>query len=495
MSNDWPSPFQPVAPPPPPPPEPPVQPAPSQPAGPSNNAKLLVGGLALTAFVLIALIGVYFWAGSKPAPTAEPSPTPTQVAHASTPPPATATAAPTATASIAAPTGAPASPTPSGTAPGTPPSGPSTTPNADIAAQVNQVMAQVPPIRELDPLRDTPLQVISRDDFHDFVQNEFTDQVDPVQLAAQQRLLQRLGLLPDDANLEQLMIDLQSGAAAAFYRPDNQTMYVIDDGTPFDAAERWYVSHEYTHALDDQHFQIGANTITDPSESDAALAQLGVIEGDATTTMQLWAQQYLSLQELIEISLLSFNGEDLQMLDSMPPYLVRQLTFPYQEGFTFISGLQTQQGWDAVNQALQSYPPSTEQILHPDKYAAHEAPITVQLDDPTADLGGGGWKQTYIDTFGELNMQMWVAGGEQPNSPIPGLPIGAWPHAADVAGWGGDRVAMWERDESGSWAIAWKTAWDMSTDADEFEARRPSFRRCWTASRASFAPPIRKSFC
>jgi hypothetical protein len=432
---------------------------------------LLVGGLALTAVVLIALIGVYFWAGTKPAPTAQPSPTPTQVAQASTPPPATATPAPTATATTAAPTGSPASPTPAETATGTPTTGPSTTPNADIASQVNEVMAQVPPIRQLDPLRDTPFQTISRDDFHAFLRDAFKKQVDSDLLAAQQRLLQRLGLLPDDANLEQMLIDLQSGAASAYYRFDNQTMYVIDNGTPFDATERWFVSHEYTHALQDQHFQVAANRVTDPAESDAALAQLSVVEGDATTTMNLWAQQYLSLQELIEISLLSVNGEDLQLLQSMPPFLVRQLSFPYQEGLSFVSRLQTAQGWDAVNAALQNPPPSTEQILHPEKYTTHEAPVDVQLTDPTADLGGGGWKQTYLDTFGELNMQMWVAGGEQPDSPIPGLPVGEWPHAADVAGWGGDRVAMWERDESGSWAIAWKTAWDTSTDADEFEAR------------------------
>jgi hypothetical protein len=433
--------------------------------------KVLIGGLAATAILLVVLIGAYIWAGNQPAPTSNPSPTPTQIAAASTPPAAT-TPGQTKTAPAQTPTPTTASPTPSETATSAPTgSSPSPTTNPDILAQVNEVMTQVPPIRELDPLRDTPLKIQSRQEFHDFLQEAIKDQTDPDLLAAQQRLLQRLGLLPDDADLEQMLIDLQSGAAAAYYRFDDQTMYVIDDGTPFDAAERWYVSHEYTHALDDQHFQIGDNQITDPSQGDAALANLGVIEGDATTTMYLWAQQHLSLQELLEISLLSISGDDAQLLASMPPYLVRQLSFPYQEGYTFVSGLQTSSGWSAVNDALQHPPPSTEQILHPEKYTAHEAPIDVQLKDPTADLGGGGWKQTYIDTFGELNMQMFVAGGEEPESPIPGLPIGEWPHAAVAAGWGGDRIAMWERDESGSWAIAWSTAWDTKADADEFVAR------------------------
>jgi hypothetical protein len=188
--------------------------------------------------------------------------------------------------------------------------------------------------------------------------------------------------------------------------------------------------------------------------------------------MYLWSAKYLSPLELLEVSLLSITGDDMQLLANMPPYLVRQLTFPYQEGYTFVSGIQTNGGWAAVNDALQNPPPSTEQILHPEKYTAHEAPIQVALKDPTADLGGGGWTQTYVDTFGEVNMQVFVAGGEQPDSPIPGLPLGGeWPHDAAAAGWGGDRIAMWERDESGSWAIAWRTAWDTKADADEFAAR------------------------
>jgi len=422
--------------------------------------------------VLVALVAVYFLGAGKPTATPRVTPTPTQVAAATTPPAgASATAPPTATATPGFETPTPASPLPTATSSGAPTGNPSPTTDPGIAAQVNEVMTQVPPIRELDPLRDTPLKVQSRQEFHDFLQQAIKDQVDPELLAAQQRLLQRLGLLPDDADLEQMLVDLQSGAAAAYYRFDDQTMYVIDNGTPFDAAERWFVSHEYTHALDDQHFQIAANQVTDPSQGDAALANLGVIEGDATTTMYLWAQQHLTLQELIEISLLSLTGNDAQLLDSMPPYLVRQISFPYQEGYKFVSGLQTNGGWAAVNDVLQNPPPSTEQVLHPEKYTTHEAPIQVQLEDPTADLGGGGWKQTYIDTFGELNMQMFVAGGEEPDSPIPGLPMGEWPHAADAAGWGGDRIAMWERDESGSWAIAWRTAWDTKADADEFAAR------------------------
>ncbi|MGH2408628.1 MAG: hypothetical protein ACRDF7_11190, partial [Candidatus Limnocylindrales bacterium] len=38
---------------------------------------------------------------------------------------------------------------------------------------------------------------------------------------------------------------------------------------------------------------------------------------------------------------------------------------------------------------------------------------------------------------------------------------------AAAAGWGGDRVAMFE-GPGGAWLIAWSTAWDTPADATEF---------------------------
>jgi hypothetical protein len=223
--------------------------------------------------------------------------------------------------------------------------------------------------------------------------------------------------------------------------------------------------------LQDQHFETGKNTITDLTEGDAATAQLSAVEGDATWTMNLWAQQNLSFQELVAISFEAYTGTDPNLLASVPPILSRQLSFPYVEGMTFAQGLQQSGGWTAVNDALVTAPASTEQILHPEKYTAHEAPLDVGLKDPTSELGGGGWQQVYLDTFGELSAQVFTAGGEEAPVLIPGLPIGEVPHAEAAAGWSGDRIAMWERDESGSWAIAWSTAWDSKTDADEFATR------------------------
>jgi hypothetical protein len=88
----------------------------------------------------------------------------------------------------------------------------------------------------------------------------------------------------------------------------------------------------------------------------------------------------------------------------------------------------------------------------------------------------------YEQTMGELGIQILAAGGETPQVDIPGIPAD-WPHADVAAGWGGDRLRMYE-NETGQWLITWETAWDTGTDASEFAARIRELA-------ATFAGPVR----
>ncbi len=152
----------------------------------------------------------------------------------------------------------------------------------------------------------------------------------------------------------------------------------------------------------------------------------------------------------------------------MPLVLRRQLEFPYSDGFAFISDIHSVGGFDAVDNALRTPPTSTEQILHSAKYYELEPPVDVALTDISVSLGEG-WSRTYQQTLGELGIQIFATGGEDPDFSIPGLPV-EWPHAEVAAGWGGDRLNMYE-NANGAWAIVWATAWDTQADADEFHAR------------------------
>ena len=75
-------------------------------------------------------------------------------------------------------------------------------------------------------------------------------------------------------------------------------------------------------------------------------------------------------------------------MDRTPAILRDTLTFPYTSGLTYVQAAQAAGGWPAVDAFFKTMPESTEQILHPDKYTAHEAPVKVDAAGRPGDPAG-----------------------------------------------------------------------------------------------------------
>ena len=295
---------------------------------------------------------------------------------------------------------------------------------------------------------DVPYEFITRQQFTDeLIELQFSEIPEETR-NAEANLYKRLGLLPDDADLDQLLVELYGAQVAAYYRPDTKRFYIITDNEdPFSASDKIIVAHEYTHALQDQHFDLEATRVKDLTQGDAALGQLGAVEGDATMTMQLWTQQSLSPEEAFEVLLESLQGLTDPTLTSMPWILRRQLEFPYAEGFSFVQGLYDQGGFDAVNATLKdAIPASTEQVLHPEKYLANEAPVAINLPDQSSEMNAG---RRLVDD--SAISRRWASCSCRSSRPatshrprrFQACPM-EWPHANAVDGWGGDRLNMYE---------------------------------------------------
>ena len=138
-----------------------------------------------------------------------------------------------------------------------------------------------------------------------------------------------------------------------------------------------------------------------------------------------------------------------------------KIVFAALQGTLWMFGIEAQGGFDAVNDTFKHPPESTEQILHPDKWASREPPIDVQLPADLASRLGAGWKIGLQDTFGEHQLGVWITAAV----PLGGLPE---PPPESVVGWGGDRMALYD-GPNGSWAVVFKTVWDSAKDAAEFE--------------------------
>ncbi len=242
-----------------------------------------------------------------------------------------------------------------------------------------------------------------------------------------------------------------------FYRHDQGKLYVVSKTGLPGVGERITFAHEFDHALQDQNFPVFKDQQGILDESDEILARQAIYEGDATLLMTLWAAAHFGPQDMLAYIALSADPAAQAVLNRTPPFLRDLLLYPYTTGLSFVQAAQLRGGWPAVDDLYRRMPVSTEQILHPEKYAADEAPVKVALPDDLAHQLGDGWTVPLEDTLGELQIQDWLReSGVKPADAT-----------AAAAGWGGDRLAV-AKGPAGAWGVVIDTAWDTAADASEF---------------------------
>ena len=342
------------------------------------------------------------------------------------------------------------------------PSAPAGSPDASADAAIyQQIEAQVREIRGLPQKEPVTPTIISPDQMAQIVRGQVTTETPPEQLGAYERLYHAMGILPKTDKLAEVFGDLLSSQVGGLYVPEDKKLYVVSKAGGLGPLEKFLFSHEYTHALQDQTFDLRAFQAGAPADqSDRQLARQSVYEGDAYTTMTLWLQK--DAPGDMGAILAGANDPAAQAaLARIPPLISAQIVFAALQGTVWIFGLEAQGGYDAVNDAFRHPPESTEQVLHPDKWLSREPPIDVQLPSDLVSGLGTGWSKGLEDTFGEHQLGVWITAA----APLGGLPE---PPPDSAAGWGGDRMALYD-GPNGSWAIVFKTVWDTAKDAAEFE--------------------------
>ena len=336
--------------------------------------------------------------------------------------------------------------------------GPSATP-ADPTAVYGQIAAEVEAIRGLQPSAAVAPVLIDQATLTKNLTADYDKTNPPATVALSERELIALGLIPASASLRALVLDLESGQVAGYYSPEEKQLFVVSRAGGVGPTQRVTYSHEFTHQLQDQHFSLDALDLQAADQGDRSLARLALVEGDAVSVQTTWMTTELTADELGQLVSDSLDPAGLAALSRAPRILQETSFFPYQAGAAFVQGLIATGGYDAVNAAFADPPASTEQVIHPEKYAAHELPIEVK---PAADLAtklGSGWSEAARDTLGELTLRVWLNTGG----------VTAADAATAAAGWGGDRLVLFA-GPGGATAIALETAWDTPADATAFDA-------------------------
>ncbi len=332
-----------------------------------------------------------------------------------------------------------------------------------LNAVIEEVALDVSAIRGLE--FKTPVQhgTKSKEELRKYLKELIKEEIPQEKMLADQKALAKFGLIPEDMQLEDFLLELYTEQVEGFYDWHTKTLYLVD-GMPEELL-RPVISHELTHTLQDRFVGIGNMPISRENENDdQIMATQALLEGDAVSTMIDYvlkpegkdSTMLPDIGTLIEKSVNTTMGG--RLMTSAPAYIRHNMLFPYTHGPAFIQQLRLAGGWSQVDMALERPPGSTEQILHPEKYikpeeADHPTAITLP---PVSEEFGQGWTFLGDNTLGEFSIDILLKEYlEETTETV-------------SAGWDGDLFQIYEHEPSGKTALVWFTTWDTITDAREF---------------------------
>lgn len=324
--------------------------------------------------------------------------------------------------------------------------------NAAIVSTTAAVLKETSELRELAILREVKSGAQSREEIQKAIVKNLDADTTPEEIHAVEVLLKVFGLVPKEFAYRAFLIGLLTEQVAGYYDPKAQQFYLADwielEG------QKPIMAHELTHALQDQHFNLRRFEKWPRGDSDAELAAHALIEGDATLAMVF----YIERSESRALAYLrALGAESSEHVRKAPRALRESLLFPYEEGTRWASQVHMRGGWSMISRAFAKLPQSSEQILHPEKYFAYEAPQKVSLPEFRSVLGPG-WRRIDSDVNGEWGYYLIL--GEFLNN--------SREAKRAAAGWGGDRYVLYETGKPGEVFVAQLTAWDTQADAREF---------------------------
>ncbi len=325
----------------------------------------------------------------------------------------------------------------------------------EVLAQMSKILAL--PIKE--PLKKT---LRSKQEVRDYLIREDKEDKNESERYADDKTLEAFGLIPKGFPLDSFMLDVLTDQVAGLYDPKAKEFYIAD-WIPVD-EQRTVMSHELTHALEDQSFHIDSWIKAARPNDDAELARDAVSEGSAMAAMVDYEMldQKVSVRDVPDVTLL-IRASALSEMDKdpnlakAPVYIRDELLFPYLAGTGFTQQfLKAHTGWQDLHLIFQDPPVSTQQILHPDLYLHGVKPEPVTLPD-WKPLVPADWKLLEENTMGEFGVGEILKQLLDENRAELLAPA-----------WKGDRYAVFEDAKTKTTPLVFRLALDNPDDTAHF---------------------------
>jgi hypothetical protein len=345
------------------------------------------------------------------------------------------------------------------------------TPSLRESRVISELMTAAERVRSLRFKTPVPVLVEDRARITDYVATQLEEE----EVERARIVYAALGLLPADLDVRSLLLRLMGEQVVGYYDADAKHLVVRDDvmrgfTQPHEkqaesefAEARIVLLHELVHALQDQNLQLSSH-IHAERDTDASNAFHALVEGDATLAMIGYAlerediplhrltgnpAQVRSFSDVVRHSPLA--GSELEQA----PAIVRiPLLSAYVDGLAFAASLHGSGGFAAVDRAHADPPASTEQVLHPERYARTDTPTRVLLPE-LPQLSAAGYELLREDTLGELEMSVYFGQG-----------VAEEDAKSAAAGWDGDRIRVYRAKDRPA-AVVWLSVWDNAAEAEQ----------------------------
>ena len=332
----------------------------------------------------------------------------------------------------------------------------------DFIKAADQVLLQMSQILSLPIKQPLKKSLRSKQEVRDYLVREDKEDKNDAERYADAKTLEAFGLIPKDFPLDSFMLDVLTDQVAGLYDPKAKEFYIAD-WIPVD-EQKTVMSHELTHALEDQSFRIDDWIKAARPNDDAELARDSVSEGSAMAAMVDYQMldQHIGVRELPDVTLLIRAGAITEMdkdpnLAKAPIYIRDELLFPYLAGTGFTQEfLKAHSGWKDIHLVFENPPVSTQQILHPDLYLNGTKPVAATL--PTwKGVVPENWKLLEENTMGEFGVGEVLKQFRKENSEDP-----------LSTAWKGDRYAVFEDAKSKTTPLVFRLVLDSPEDAARF---------------------------
>jgi hypothetical protein len=322
----------------------------------------------------------------------------------------------------------------------------------------------------------------TREQVRRYLLGKLDDELPPARMRGMETAYRLFGMLPDTLSLRGLLLELYTEQVAGYYDPDSTTLFGVAGA---DRSElRLVLAHEMVHALQGQYLPLDS-ILKATADNDRLSAAQAILEGQATlVSIEVLApgRDVTRAPEFWEM----YRDQVQQQQARMPifaraPLVVRQaLIFPYLDGAEFMHWWTTSAGHADTLPYGPRMPVSTEQILHPDRYARRDVPVPVVFAPDSGSI--------YEDVLGEDEIRVLIAtldGADEVQTVVP-------------LGWGGDRFRVY--DGPGGPALVWYAVWDDARSAGKFlsgsgpalgRTARPGYRAALDSLEAGGRPMTR----